>query len=343
MPAPESHASPIERTAGKSLIRPILSRLRAAGVRLSLLALSSVGCSMIAFEEVCVAEQGVPSLSRPLDQGTVKPPVREPKTGEELVSVEVAVVGEATAGATVQLAVTYTVHPGWHIYWRSAGESGSPTLVELELPEGCIAARDASGELAVAFPAPQVFSKGETTFGYEGSVTLSVPVTLPSGFTEGSALPATVRTSWLVCKELCLLGRKEAKVDLAAPSAAGSAAAVRLAEALASVPTPLPSGWKASLRAVGEDSATLVLEIPAAAAKAGYRFLPYDTPGCVLEEGYMAETKGSTLEVALRLSRGNTLGKPLEVAGILVPAETGAAARKPSFAHAFSLAIPAAE
>ena len=93
-------------------------------MRLSLLALSTIGCSMVAFEEVCAAEQGVPSLSRPLDQGAGKPPAKEPKTGEELVAVEVAVVGEAKAGATVQLAVTYTVHPGWHIYWRSAGESG---------------------------------------------------------------------------------------------------------------------------------------------------------------------------------------------------------------------------
>jgi DsbC/DsbD-like thiol-disulfide interchange protein len=338
-----SHASPIQTRFERSLARPLLARIRGLLVRLSLLALSTIGCSMVAFEEVCAAEQGVPSLSRPLDQGAGKPPAKEPKTGEELVAVEVAVVGEAKAGATVQLAVTYTVHPGWHIYWRSAGESGSPTLIGLELPEGCVAARDASGELAVAFPAPQVFSKGETTFGYEGSVTLSVPVTLPSGFTQGSALPATVRTSWLVCKELCLLGRKEAKVDLAAPSAPDSVAAARLSEALAGVPTPLPAGWKVSLRSIEEDTATLVVEIPADAAKAGFRFIPYDTPGCVLESGYMAETKGRALEVELRLSRGSSLGKPIEVAGILVSAETGVAARKPSFAHAFTLAIPAAE
>ncbi len=318
-------------------------RARSLLVRIPLLVLSTVGCSMVAFEEVCAAEQGMPSLSRPLDQGVGKPPAKEPRTGEELVAVEVAVVGEAKAGATVQLAVTYTVHPGWHIYWRSAGESGSPTLVELELPEGSVAGRDASGELAVAFPAPQVFSKGETTFGYEGSVTLSVPITLPSGFTQGSALPATVRTSWLVCKELCLMGRKEVKVDLAATSAADSAAAARLSEALARVPTPLPAGWRVSLHSTTEDAATLVVEPPADAAKAGFRFLPYDTPGCVLESGYMAETDGSRLEVELRLSRGSSLGKPLEVAGILVPVESGAAARKPSFAHAFTLAIPAAE
>ncbi|MBI1304656.1 MAG: hypothetical protein GC172_12860 [Phycisphaera sp.] len=341
MPAPE--AAPIDPRRTPSPARPFTARLRAMAVRLSLLIISTIGCSMVALEEAFAADQGVPSLSRPLEQGAGKPPAREPRTGEELVAVEVAVLGEPKAGATVQLAVTYTVHPGWHIYWRSAGESGSPTLVELELPEGCVPARDATGELAVAFPVPQVFSKGETTFGYEGTVTLSVPVTLPSGFTTGEALPATVRTSWLVCKELCLLGRREAKVDLAEPSAPDSAAAARLSDALASVPTPLPSGWRASLRSIAEESATLVLEIPADAGKNGFRFLPYDTPGCALESGYMAETKGATLEVELRLSRGSTLGKPLEVAGILVPVESGAAARKPAFAHAFTLAIPAAE
>ncbi len=343
MPAPELRADQPRTRIGSRLAGPLARYARAVCVRASLLAVSVVGCSMVAFEEVCAADQGVPALSRPLEQGAGKPPAKEPKTGEELVAVEVAVLGEPKAGATVQLAVTYTVHPGWHIYWRSAGESGSPTLVELELPEGCVAARDAAGELAVAFPAPQVFSKGETTFGYEGAVTLSVPVTLPSGFTAGEALPATVRTSWLVCKELCLLGRREAKVDLAKPSAPDSPAAARFREAVASVPTPLPAGWKASLRSIAEESATLVLEIPADAGKNGFRFLPYDTPGCALESGYMAETNGATLEVELRLSRGSTLGKPLEVAGILVPVESGAAARKPAFAHAFTLAIPAAE
>jgi len=347
MPSPETRPElrPEQRraTCACGLVRPFLARLRALSVRVSLVAVSTVGCSMAALEEASASEQALPPVVRPVERGQGAPPAREPRTGEELVAVELAVVGEAKAGSTVQVAVTYAIHPGWHIYWRNAGESGSPTVIELDLPEGCVATRDEHGELAVAFPAPQVFSKGETTFGYEHSVTLSVPVALPSDFTEGSALPVTVRTNWLVCKELCLLGRHEAKADLAAPSASDSAAAARLRDALASVPTPLPAGWTASLRAVGEDSATLVVGIPADAARNGLRFLPYDTPGCTPESGYMAETNGRVLEVGLRLSRGSTLGKPLEVAGILVPVESGSAGRKPGFVHAFSIPIPAAE
>jgi UPF0755 protein len=63
----------------------------------------------------------------------------------------------------VRVAATFTIHPGWHIYWANPGESGMPTQLSLELPNGCTAATDAAGETLVEFPIPQVFAKGETT------------------------------------------------------------------------------------------------------------------------------------------------------------------------------------
>ena len=243
----------------------------------------------------------------------------EPKTAEELVRVAVGVVGEAAPGATVRVAATFTIHPGWHIYWVNPGESGMPTQVTLELPTGCEARKDASGEVALEFPLPQVFEKGETTFGYERTVTLSIPVTLPKEIPAGG-LPVTVRSRWLVCKEVCLMGQNEARVDLVIPVKPESALAKATAEALARAPKPLPADWRCAVAEATEESAVLTVEPPSAE---DLRFLPYDTPGARLASGYYADSKGSALTAEIELSRESTLGKPLEVGGILVVGKNG--------------------
>jgi thiol:disulfide interchange protein DsbD len=271
--------------------------------------------------------QGLPGV--PAGGAASKP---EPKTGEELVRVAVGVVGEAKPGATVRVAATFTIHAGWHIYWANPGESGMPTQVTLELPEGCKAATDAAGDTLVEFPIPQVFAKGETTFGYERAVTLSIPVTLPAEI-PAAGLPVTVRSRWLVCKEICLMGQNEAKTDLAKPVAADAPLAKALAESLARMPRPLPADWKCAIAEVEAESAVLSIEAPGAEE---LRFLPFETPGARLASGFHVDAKGASLRAELELSRESTLGKPLEVGGILVVGKNGPA-------YSFRVPVPAAK
>ena len=271
---------------------------------------------------VSAVAQGVPSAQA----------AREPKTGDELVRVAVGVVGEAKPGATVRVAATFTIHPGWHIYWANPGESGMPTQLTLDLPEGCTAAKGSDGETQVEFPIPQVFSKGETTFGYERSVTLSIPVTLPSEI-PSAGLPVTVRSRWLVCKESCLMGQNEAKADLAKPVAADAPIAKALAESQAQAPKPIPAGWKCAIADVAEESAVLTIEAPGAAE---LRFFPFETPGARLASGFLADAKGAALRAEIELSRESTLGKPLEVAGIVLVGKNGPA-------YSFRVPVPAAK
>ena len=255
--------------------------------------------------------QGIPGVGARQAQ-------REPQSGEDAVKVAFAVVGEAKAGATVRVAATFDIIPDWHIYWENPGESGAPTQVEFELPEGCSASKGANGKPRLDFPVPSVFTHGETVFGYERSVTISVEVKLPDPLPAGG-LPATVRASWLVCKERCLMGRGEGKVDLAKPVAADSKAAKVLAESVARLPKPLPAAWKASLVEVAEDAAVLLLEGPAdLGADAEWQFIPSDTPGVLLASGYRAEAKGRSMRVPLTLSRDNATETPLEAAGLIV-------------------------
>ena len=290
--------------------------------------------------------------------GGIIPPARElqtrdPQTGEDAVKISTAVVGEAKPGATIRVAVTFEIHPGWHIYWENPGESGSPTDLAIELPAGCSMPQRDSGKPRIDFPRPQIFSHGETTFGYEKRVTLSFPVTFAADFPQDtlqSALAAKLSARWLVCKERCLMGAFQGTIDLAKPAAPDSAAAKALAEALAEVPKPLPSDWKVSLEEVTEDSALLVIEAPATSASsaspasskapstpanAPLKFIPFDTPGAVLAEGYLAESKLGRLEVEIDLSRESALGKSLEVGGIVILGNERAA-------YAFRIPVAAA-
>lgn len=270
--------------------------------------------------------QGLPPVGRPA--------AREPQSGEDAVKVSFAVVGEAKPGATVRVAAVFDIIPDWHIYWENPGESGAPTQVTIELPAGCTVATRADGKPRLDFPTPSVFTHGETVFGYEKTVALSLEVKLPDTLPAGG-LPAKVAASWLVCKERCLMGRGEGSVDLAKPVDARARAAQALATSLAQLPKPLPADWKASLSEVGADRAVLVLEAPASvSADATWQFIPGDTPGVLLESGYRAEAKGRILRVPLALSRESTLGKPLDAAGLVVLGKNA-----PSYS--FSLPVPA--
>jgi thiol:disulfide interchange protein DsbD len=269
-----------------------------------------------------------------LAQGLPGANKREPQSGEEAVKVAFAVVGEAKPGATVRVAATFDIVPGWHIYWENAGESGAPTQIALELPKGCTVASRPDGKPRLDFPVPSVFTHGETVFGYENSVTLSTEVTLPPSV-PAEGLPVVATATWLVCKGRCMMGRAESRIDLTKPVAADSKPAKALAESLSRLPKPLPPGWKASLEEVGPERAVIQVEGPSTlAADAAWQFIPKDTPGVLLESGYRAEAKGRILRVPLVLSRESSLGQPLQVAGLLVFGKN-----EPAFA--FSIPVPA--
>jgi DsbC/DsbD-like thiol-disulfide interchange protein len=286
---------------------------------------------------VPAAAQGVPGVgSRP---AAPERKVKEPRTGEDAVRMTAGVVGEPRAGATVRIAATFDIVPGWHIYWESAGESGSPTQLEVDLPDGCSIVSIERGRPRVDFPAPAVFRKGETTFGYEDSVTLSLEVKLPDTMPADGTLTARVRGSWLVCKEICLMGRGEATVDLLAPAPADSAIARGLADALARLPKPLPAEWKVRLESVTADSAVLAVDAPPSVpAGASWEILPRDTPGVLLESGYIVEAKGRGVRVPLSVSRDNALGGELAFSGVIVLG--GAESGKNRRAFSFTIPIP---
>jgi len=120
----------------------------------------------------------------------------------------------AAAGKPVWLGLQLQHAKDWHTYWQNPGDSGLPTQLEWQLPEG-VTASD------VVWPTPKKFPLGPlANFGYDGSVLLPVRITLPANWT-GQALTVGLNASWLACRTECIPeeGQFRLTVQASAPTA----------------------------------------------------------------------------------------------------------------------------
>jgi len=138
-------------------------------------------------------------------------------------------------GRPFRVALALATAPGWHTYWRNPGDSGAPTDIEWQLPEGALAG-------PIEWPAPQVLPLGEmVNYGYEGEVLLPVSLTPPADLRPGDRFRATAVAYWVACAHICVAGDAELPLDLpvaAAPAPGPDAAAV--AAAVAALPARRP-------------------------------------------------------------------------------------------------------
>lgn len=122
----------------------------------------------------------------------------------------------------------------WHTYWLNPGDSGLPTQMTWQLPNGVHA-----GE--VIWPLPQKLRAGTlTNYGFEGDALLVVPLTVDKTFQpQQGQLIVQMRANWLVCHLECI--PQEGDFSLSIPV---NSSLVPLGAAFDSVlaqqPTPLP-------------------------------------------------------------------------------------------------------
>jgi thiol:disulfide interchange protein DsbD len=174
-------------------------------------------------------------------------------------------------GKPMWLGLKIDHQPHWHTYWKNPGDSGLPTTLEWTLPAGAKA-----GD--IAWPTPSKLPIGPLlNYGYEGTLLLPVPLTLPAGTGEG-ALPVKLRADWLVCKDVCIPEGGDFAITLPARSAIAGHAAL-FAAARAALPQPLAgaSAWAA----VEADALVLrVTGLPAAWQGQPVAFMP-ETAGVI--------------------------------------------------------------
>jgi thiol:disulfide interchange protein len=106
----------------------------------------------------------------------------------------------------------FKLDPGWHIYWKNAGDSGEPPHMKWTLPDGITASE-------LEFPPPKRLPLGPLMdFGYENEVLFPFHFDVADSAKRGpAALHAKV--DWLVCQNVCIPGKAEleAKRDVVPP------------------------------------------------------------------------------------------------------------------------------
>jgi DsbC/DsbD-like thiol-disulfide interchange protein len=161
-------------------------------------------------------------------------PEKSAPDGNRLVQVTLAADHAALRpGETCTLAVKLSIEPKWHIYWQNPGDAGVPTRVEVRAPSGFEIGR-------VQYPPPErEESEGDIlSYVYRGEVVLLVDVKAPASLTPGTKIELGVSCIWLVCTTLCVAGRGEAQVELAAAAESRLAHATEFAAWRAKMPRP---------------------------------------------------------------------------------------------------------
>ncbi|TNF26619.1 MAG: hypothetical protein EP329_20965 [Deltaproteobacteria bacterium] len=162
----------------------------------------------------------------------------------EREKITVRILSDATAvvpGESLRVGLLFEMAPEWHVYWKNPGETGLPTRVTFQAPDGF-------GFGDVAWPAPARFvdKLGGVSFGYDESVLLHATVQVPEDVVEGSTVQLGADASWLVCHENCITGKATLGLSLpvqhAEPGAIRSAEAARFDAAAALVPAAAPEG-----------------------------------------------------------------------------------------------------
>jgi thiol:disulfide interchange protein/DsbC/DsbD-like thiol-disulfide interchange protein len=144
----------------------------------------------------------------------------------------------------------FKLEPGWHIYWKNAGDAGEPPHVKWTLPDGLTA-----GQLE--FPAPRRLPLGPLMdFGYEDEVLFPLTLNVAQGAKAGLAV-LHAKVDWLVCQASCIPGKAELEVSRDVNEQKGKSALVKADADIFNrlsgrLPKPLPAQVKAVFQPTAE-------------------------------------------------------------------------------------------
>lgn len=214
-------------------------------------------------------------------------------------------------GMRFWIGLRFQLDPGWHIYWKNPGDSGTPPKVQWDLPPGFSAG-------TLFWPAPVRLGKVPIVdYGYEDEVLLMLPIAAPANLAPGSTVTLGAKVKWVVCREICIADQALVKLSLpVAKNALGqtSPGHALFAKTRARLPRPAPRNWR--IRAL-DGKSQFALEVTTGVRQGPGTFFP-------LEEGQIDNAAGQevtplTRGVRLTLRKSDQLLKPISVLrGVLV-------------------------
>lgn len=151
------------------------------------------------------------------------------------LAVRLAAANESIApGGTTELAIELEVPRPWHFYYPLILDTGFPTTIQLDLPDGL-----KTGELR--FPTPELGKTlGQEYLGFEGKAVVLTTLTAAADAKPGTTLKLAATAKALACIEECIPIEGTAELKLPVTAQAGAAANAKLFEtAAAALPPPL--------------------------------------------------------------------------------------------------------
>ena len=243
-----------------------------------------------AFAAVSAAAPGAPAAGGAGDWA------RTDVSQARLVSAASAVGdGELRAGLHFQL------DPGWKIYWRSPGDSGSPPVPDFAASQNVAA-------VEVAWPAPRRFAElaGLETAGYTDETVLPLRV---AAARADEAVRLRARVPYQACETVCIPFVAELALDLP-PGAADPTPWARLIDRYeARVPGP-PEAAGVTVESFGIVGAPPDERLEIALRSA----LPFEAPELFVEAGARYRVAAGTAEVS-RDGASARLVAPVEARG----------------------------
>jgi len=115
--------------------------------------------------------------------------------------VELELVRQTRAvqpGSVATVALRVKLAPGWHTYWRNAGDAGLPAELRWSLPPGW----SLQGQV---WPLPGRMPEGPLmTYGWENEVYLPFRFRVPASARAGETVRLSADATVLVCKDICV-------------------------------------------------------------------------------------------------------------------------------------------
>src|SRR5580658_508968 len=109
-------------------------------------------------------------------------------------------------GAAADAGLYFKIDPGWHVYWKNAGDAGEPPHIKWTLPDGITAG-------PLQFPAPKRLPLGPLMdFGYEDEVLFPFALNVTQSAQAGPAR-LHAKVDWLVCQASCIPGKAELELS----------------------------------------------------------------------------------------------------------------------------------
>jgi DsbC/DsbD-like thiol-disulfide interchange protein len=212
-----------------------------------------------------------------------------------------------TPGGTTTIVVNFDIPKGWHIYWKDAGDAGSPTELTVKAPPRVKVS-------PVRYARPKVIQDpAGTVAGYEGSALLAFDITIDSTVATGRWVDLAIEGRWLVCKEACFMGKDRLHLRVRVDPGPGKIAPGATWLTQASMPRPA-----ATLKATTTVDPTAV-RLSWASSSTMWQFVPAYVPGVELEKPRFQAAQGRVEAIfAYRLSPRDTMGHAPRLRGLLM-------------------------